>query len=93
MGHQINAMIGAQLADPDRLLSEALYVRISPELKQELIGYAKERHVSLTDLLIEAFGLLQRQYEPVDMAPSRDYGLYPRDGREYRHRRLAAQGR
>jgi hypothetical protein len=90
MGHEINTMIAAQLADPDALLSEVLYVRVSPELKQELIGYAKERHVSLTDLLIEAFGLLQREHQPLDLAVSRDYGPYPRG---QRHHRLAAQGR
>jgi hypothetical protein len=92
MGHQISTMIAAQLADPDRLLSEALYVRISPQLKQELTDYAKERHLSLTDLLIEAFGLLQREHQPLDMAVSRDYGPYPRGRRESRHR-LVAQGR
>jgi hypothetical protein len=92
MGHEINTMIAAQLADPDALLSEALYVRVSPQLKQELIGYAKERHVNLTDLLIESFGLLQRQHEPVDLAVSRITGRI-RGGREYRHCRLAAQGR
>jgi hypothetical protein len=59
MGAEITAMIGAQLADPDALLSEALYIRVSPQLKRELLDYARERRVSLTDLLIEAFGLLQ----------------------------------
>ena len=40
------------------LLSETLYLRISPELKQELQEYAAERKRELSDLLVEAFGLL-----------------------------------
>jgi hypothetical protein len=74
MGHEINAIIAQQLADPDASLSEALYLRVSPEMKRELLDYARERRMSLADLLIEAFGNLQREHAPVNMAVSRDYG-------------------
>ena len=37
------------------MLSEALDVRVSPQMKQELIDCARERRASLADLLAEAF--------------------------------------
>src|SRR5262244_1302127 len=64
MSHEINAIIAAQLADPDRLLSEALYVRVSPELKRELLEYATKRRVSLGTVLMEAVAQMERRQEP-----------------------------
>lgn len=60
MGAEVNAFIGAQIGEPDVLLSETLYPRISPELKQELTQYAADRNMKLGDMLIEAFGLFAR---------------------------------
>jgi hypothetical protein len=63
MSAEINAMIAAQLADPDRLLTEALYVRVSPELKQEFEERAQRRRVGLGTLLMEAVAALVRGSE------------------------------
>jgi predicted HicB family RNase H-like nuclease len=89
MGREISAAIAAQLEERDPRLSETLYVRVSPQMRRELADYAKERRVSLSDPLTEAFGLLQRKHEPVNMEVSRDYGPYPVGKRP----RLVAQGR
>jgi hypothetical protein len=64
-------------------------VRVSSQLKRELTDYANSRRVSITDLLIEALGLLQRKHVPVSLTLSRDYGRYPSGKRP----RLVAQGR
>jgi predicted transcriptional regulator len=63
MSAEVGALIAAELEDPDRLLSEALYVRVSPELKQELVEYAGKRRVSLAVVLMEAVAQLERRSE------------------------------
>jgi hypothetical protein len=63
MSAEINAIIAAQLADPDALLTEALYVRCSPDLKREILECAGARRVSVGVLLMQAVALLERQSE------------------------------
>jgi hypothetical protein len=61
MSHEVNAMIAAALADPDRLLTDVLYVRVSPELKRELVELATRREISLGTLLLETVMVLERE--------------------------------
>jgi hypothetical protein len=90
MSHEVNCLIAAQLADPDRLLSEALYVRVSLELKQELLDYAVQRRVGLGTLLMEAMAWWQRQQEPLEPALK---GHQPPRPRHRVERTVAGRGR
>jgi hypothetical protein len=63
MSAEVGALIAAELADPDRLLSEALHIRVSSELKQELLELASKRRVSLAVVLMEAVAALERRSE------------------------------
>ena len=48
-------------------------MRVSKPFKQDLVESARLQHMSLTDLLVEAFGLLERRRDPVDMAVKKDF--------------------
>jgi hypothetical protein len=71
---EIRAMIAAELADPDQLLSEALYVRVSPELKRQILEYVKKRHVTLGTVLMEAVAELERRREKPEVRGNRHRG-------------------
>jgi hypothetical protein len=81
------------LADPDRLLSEALYVQVSPELKRELVNYAVERRVSLGTLLMEAMASWQRRPEPIEPANGNGYRGSYRPRKHRVEKMVAARGR
>ena len=68
---EICGFIRAAIAAPYRLLSEALFLEISPEFKAELLDYAAARNCSLADLLLEAFAQLQRQEPEIEALPER----------------------
>ena len=71
MHAEIASFIQAAIAAPDRLLSETLFLEISPEFKAELLEYAAVRHWSLADLLLDAFTQLRRQEPEVEVRPER----------------------
>lgn len=71
MHAEIMSFVHAAIAAPDRLLSEALFLEISPELKVELLNHAAARRTSLADLLLDAFALLRRK------EPEREIGARP----------------
>jgi hypothetical protein len=73
---EICGFIRPAVAEPDLLLSEALFLEISPEFKAELLDYAAARHCSLADLLLEAFAQLQRQGPEIE-APLERRGPEP----------------
>jgi hypothetical protein len=75
MRDAILAFLKAEVAEPDPQLTELLHVRISPAFKTDLMGLAREYHKTLTDLLVEAFGLLERHRDPVEMAVTKDFGM------------------
>jgi hypothetical protein len=68
MSSEINMIIAAELADPDRFkarrLSEALYIRVSPELNWELMKYVAKRRVGVGTVVMEAMAALERRGEP-----------------------------
>ena len=66
---EICSFIRAAIAEPDLLLSEALFLEISPEFKAELLDYAAARRCSLSDLLLEAFAQLQRREPEIEARP------------------------
>jgi hypothetical protein len=65
---EICNFIRAAVTEPDLLLSEALFLEISPEFKAELLDYAAARHSSLADLLLDAFAQLRRR-EEIEVRP------------------------
>ena len=71
MHAEIAGFIQAAIAAADRLLSEALFLEISPEFKTELLDYAAARRSSLADLLLEAFAQLRRREPEVEIRESR----------------------
>jgi hypothetical protein len=68
---EICGFIRAAVAAPDLLLSETLFLEISPEFKTELLNYAAARRSSLGELLLDAFAQLQRQEPEVEVRPER----------------------
>jgi hypothetical protein len=74
MRKAICAFLEAEVAEPDAALTEVLMVRVSPAFKEELRLLARREHLSLADLLIEAFGLMERRREPLEMAVKKAFG-------------------
>jgi hypothetical protein len=68
---EICGFIRAAVAEPDLLLSEALFLETSPEFKAELLDYAAARHCSLAELLLEAFAQLRRREPEIEARPER----------------------
>jgi hypothetical protein len=73
MRDAIVGFLEAEVAEPDSHLTELLHVRVSKAFKQDLVESARQQHITLTDLLVEAFGLLERRRDPVDMAVTKDF--------------------
>ena len=71
MHAEIASFVRAAGGAPDRLLSEALFLEISPEFKAELLDYAAARRSSLADLLLEAFAQLKRQAPEIEARTER----------------------
>ncbi|SRR5260370_20616559 len=71
MHAEISGFVQAAIGAPDLLLSEMLFLEISPEFKAELMEYAAARRCSLADLLLQAFALLQRQEPEIEARPER----------------------
>jgi hypothetical protein len=84
MRDAIVAFLEAEVEEPDPRLTELLHVRVSPAFKKDLVESARQQHVTLTDLLVEAFGLLERRRNPVDMAVTKEFGR-TRGGRHEPH--------
>jgi hypothetical protein len=84
MRDAILAFLKAEVAEPDPQLTELLQVRVARAFKQDLLESARQQHITLTDLLVEAFGLLERRRDPVDMAVTEGFGRM-RGGRREPH--------
>jgi hypothetical protein len=63
MSAEVGALIARELSDPDRMLSEALHIYVSADLKREFEEYASKRRVSLGVVLMEAVAALERRSE------------------------------
>jgi hypothetical protein len=61
MSAQIQAMMAEQAAQGDRLLTEKRYGAATPELKQEIVAYARSHRMKLGELVTQAFAALLRQ--------------------------------
>jgi hypothetical protein len=82
MRDAILAFLEAEVTEPDPQLTELLHVRVSPAFKRDLVESARQMRLTLTDLLVEAFGLLERRRDPVDMGVKKDFERMRGDRRE-----------